>query len=89
MRSSGLVSVGQRVEHSPQWVQSQTPILSEISRSLKAVAKELDVPVIDDDVLLYRQYRTATGGSLLEIPAGKLDVAGEVPEAAAARCRRG
>jgi ADP-ribose pyrophosphatase len=43
------------------------------------------VPVIGDDVLLFRQYRTATGGWLLEIPAGKLDVAGEVPEAAAVR----
>jgi ADP-ribose pyrophosphatase len=43
------------------------------------------VPVTDDGhVLLIRQYRYATGGFLLEIPAGKLDP-GEEPEACAAR----
>ena len=43
------------------------------------------VPVIDGDVLLYRQYRAATGGWLLEVPAGKLDIAGESPAEAAGR----
>ena len=45
------------------------------------------VPVLDDGetVVLVRQYRTAIEGDLLEIPAGKLDVDGEAPEAAAAR----
>lgn len=43
------------------------------------------VPVLEDGtVLLVRQYRYATGGWLLEIPAGKLD-GGESPEACAAR----
>lgn len=43
------------------------------------------VPFLDDDhVLLIRQYRHATGGELLEIPAGKLDP-GETPEACAVR----
>lgn len=43
------------------------------------------VPLLDDGrVLLIRQYRFATGGFLLEAPAGKLD-AGEAPEACAAR----
>ncbi|HEX9943958.1 MAG TPA: NUDIX hydrolase [Thermoanaerobaculia bacterium] len=43
------------------------------------------VPVLDDGtVLLVRQYRYATGGWLLEIPAGKLD-SGESPETCAAR----
>ncbi|HSF42581.1 MAG TPA: NUDIX hydrolase [Thermoanaerobaculia bacterium] len=43
------------------------------------------VPVTDDGhVLLIRQYRYATGGYLLEIPAGKLDP-GEEPEACALR----
>ncbi len=37
-----------------------------------------------DEVLLIRQYRHAAGGTLLEIPAGKLD-AGEAPEVCAAR----
>ena len=43
------------------------------------------VPFLDDGrVLLIRQYRFATGGYLLEVPAGKLDP-GEAPEACAAR----
>lgn len=36
-------------------------------------------------VLLVRQHRHAVGSDLLEIPAGKLDRAGEQPEACAAR----
>jgi ADP-ribose pyrophosphatase len=43
------------------------------------------VPVLGDGtVLLVRQYRYATGGWLLEIPAGKLD-GGESPETCAGR----
>ena len=43
------------------------------------------VPFLDDErVLLIRQHRHATGGALLEIPAGKLDP-GESPETCAAR----
>ncbi|MFN7964122.1 MAG: NUDIX hydrolase [Acidobacteriota bacterium] len=43
------------------------------------------VPFLGDGrVVLIRQYRHATGGYLLEIPAGKLD-AGEAPERCAAR----
>jgi ADP-ribose diphosphatase len=43
------------------------------------------VPVLEDGtVLLLRQYRYATGGWLLEIPAGKLDP-GESPESCAVR----
>jgi ADP-ribose pyrophosphatase len=43
------------------------------------------VPLLDGgDVLLLRPYRYATGGYLLEIPAGKLD-AGETPESCALR----
>jgi ADP-ribose pyrophosphatase len=43
------------------------------------------VPLADsDEVLLVRQYRYATGGWLLEVPAGKLD-RGEDPEACAVR----
>jgi 8-oxo-dGTP pyrophosphatase MutT (NUDIX family) len=43
------------------------------------------VPVIDGDVVLVRQYRVATGGNLLEVPAGKRDVDGEAPEVTANR----
>ena len=44
------------------------------------------VPVTDDgDVILERQYRYAVGEGLLEIPAGKLDYAGEDMRSAALR----
>jgi ADP-ribose diphosphatase len=43
------------------------------------------VPLLEDGTVLFvRQYRYATGGWLLEIPAGKLDP-GEEPEACAVR----
>ncbi len=35
------------------------------------------VPVIDDDVILVRQYRAAINAELLEVPAGKRDVTDE------------
>ena len=38
------------------------------------------VPLIEDDVLLVRQFRRAAGRALLEIPAGSME-AGEEPEA--------
>lgn len=43
------------------------------------------LPVDGDDVLLVRQYRVAVDRWVLEIPAGKLDQPGEVPEQAAVR----
>jgi ADP-ribose diphosphatase len=44
------------------------------------------VPLTDaDTVLMVRQFRAAVGGDLLEIPAGKRDVAGEPTEVTAAR----
>ena len=43
------------------------------------------VPIHDDQLLLIRQYRAAVDEDLLEIPAGKLDVAGEPPLATARR----
>lgn len=43
------------------------------------------VPVVDDEVVLIRQYRTPLDAALLELPAGKLDVPGEDRKAAAAR----
>ena len=43
------------------------------------------VPFLDEDhVLLIRQYRHAAGGTILEVPAGKLDP-GETPESCALR----
>ena len=43
------------------------------------------VPIDGEDVVLIRQYRTPLDRALLELPAGKLDVPGEDPEAAARR----
>jgi len=45
------------------------------------------VPVLEDSrtVVLLRQYRAAIDRDLLEIPAGKRDVAGEAPELTAHR----
>ena len=44
------------------------------------------VPLHDDaTVTLVRQYRSALDAELLEIPAGKRDVAGEAPEVTAGR----
>jgi ADP-ribose pyrophosphatase len=44
------------------------------------------VPILHDgSVLLVRQYRAAIDADLLEIPAGKRDVAGEPPELTARR----
>jgi ADP-ribose pyrophosphatase len=43
------------------------------------------VPFTDDgEVLLIRQYRHAAGGTILEVPAGKLDP-GDTPESCAVR----
>jgi ADP-ribose pyrophosphatase len=43
------------------------------------------VPWDGERVHLIRQYRAAAGGALLELPAGKLDAAGEPPEQTAIR----
>ena len=37
------------------------------------------VPLIDDDIILVKQYRSALNDFLLEIPAGLRDVEGEAP----------
>lgn len=43
------------------------------------------VPLIDDDIVLVRQYRPALDDFLLELPAGIRDVDGEPPEVTANR----
>jgi ADP-ribose pyrophosphatase len=43
------------------------------------------VPIEGDDALMVRQFRAATGGLILEVPAGKRDVPGEPPATTAAR----
>ncbi len=58
------------------------PLRREIIRHPGAVAV---VPLIDGDVVLISQHRVAIDSDLLEIPAGKCDVAGEDPETTARR----
>ncbi len=43
------------------------------------------VPLIDEEVVLIRQFRAPVAGPLWEIPAGKLDLAGEEAAATARR----
>lgn len=44
------------------------------------------LPFLDGEtVVLIRQYRHAVAGMIVEVPAGKLDVAGEAPELCAQR----
>lgn len=43
------------------------------------------VAVDGDEIVMIRQYRTPLDRAILELPAGKLDVPGEEPRAAAAR----
>lgn len=60
---------------------------STVSREIVRHPGAVAVVAIDDvgNVLLERQYRAALDNDLLEIPAGKLDVADEPVEAAARR----
>ena len=55
----------------------------EVVRHCGAVAVLAITP--EDKVILVRQFRHPTGGPLLEIPAGKLDVDNEPPEQCAYR----
>ena len=57
-------------------------VVRDIVRHPGAVAV---VAVVDDQFVLVRQYRAAAEKELLEIPAGKRDVADEPPEATAVR----
>jgi ADP-ribose pyrophosphatase len=64
----------------------RTPTGDEFTREfLRHVGAVAVVPVVDGEVVLVRQFRAATGGDLLEIPAGLLDVEGEDREGCAAR----
>ncbi len=57
-------------------------VLREVVRHPGAVAM---VPVVGDSVVLIRQYRAPVDAYVLELPAGKLDIAGEDPALAAHR----
>jgi ADP-ribose pyrophosphatase len=55
-------------------------------RSVVRIGGAVAVVAIDgDDVVLIKQYRTALDRAIVELPAGKLDIPDEDPQAAAAR----
>jgi ADP-ribose pyrophosphatase len=67
-------------------VSLQIPDGSVLPRTVVSVGGAVAlVPIDGTDVVLIRQYRTALDRAVLELPAGKLDVVGEDPEAAAQR----
>lgn len=66
--------------------QFETPDGSVVAREIVRHPGAVAVVAMDgDDVVLVRQYRAPLEGELLEIPAGKRDVAGEDPALTAAR----
>jgi len=88
---SGFRGLSERIVHRGALVtlvsgEFETPdgdvVRREIVRHPGAVSV---VPVIDDEVILVRQYRPAADSEMLEIPAGKRDVPGESPETTAQR----
>lgn len=89
--AGGFRKLAERVVHVGQVISlAEGTYLAPDGRSMKrdvvrhpgAVAV---VAVDGGEVLLVRQYRAAPETELLELPAGKLDVAGESPERAALR----
>ena len=65
----------------------EVPDGSTVTREIVEHPGAVAVVAVDDDgtVVLERQYRAALDRNLLEIPAGKRDVAGEPPREAARR----
>lgn len=76
----------------------ETPFLKLLERDLRTPSGDVSkrtvveiggavavVPIDGADIVLIRQYRTPLDRALLELPAGKLDVPGEDPEATARR----
>lgn len=64
----------------------ETPDGERIERDLVRHPGAVGVVALDgEEVVLVRQYRAALHEDLVEIPAGKRDVAGEPPEVTAAR----
>lgn len=64
----------------------QSPDGTIAPRSVVRIGGAVAVVAIDgDEVVLIKQYRTALDRAIVELPAGKLDIPGEDPRAAAAR----
>ncbi|MEM8704955.1 MAG: NUDIX hydrolase [Actinomycetota bacterium] len=88
---SGFTYIGERLLHqgfviSVAQGEFETPEGERITRDIVHHPGAVAVVAVDgDDVILVRQYRAALHADLLEIPAGKRDVAGEPPDLTAAR----
>ncbi|NDH22851.1 MAG: NUDIX domain-containing protein [Actinobacteria bacterium] len=88
---SGFTFIGETVLHEGYVIsvaqgEFETPEGDRITRDIVHHPGAVAVVAIDgDEVILVRQYRAALHIDLLEIPAGKRDVAGEAPELTAAR----
>ena len=88
---SGFTFIGETVLHDGYVIsvaqgEFETPEGDRITRDIVHHPGAVAVVAIDgDEVILVRQYRAALHIDLLEIPAGKRDVAGEAPELTAAR----
>ena len=64
----------------------QSPDGSVAARSVVRIGGAVAIVALDgDEVILIKQYRTALDRAIIELPAGKLDIPGEDPQAAAAR----
>ena len=89
--ASGFTFIGERVLHEGYVIslaegEFETPEGERMTRDIVHHPGAVAVVAIDaDEVILVRQYRAALHDDLLEIPAGKRDIAGEPPELTAAR----
>ena len=87
----GFTKISERVLHQENWFTFLTaefdgPAGERIERYVFRHPGAVGVvPVDGDDVVLVRQFRPAVEMEMLELPAGKLDVPGEEPAAAARR----
>ena len=79
------IFAGRTVRLSVDRVELPNGMAVDLERIHHAGAAAIVPLTADGDVLMVRQYRWATGGWLLELPAGKLDHPGEPPEACAER----
>ena len=89
--ASGFTFVGEREIHDGFVIrvvegEFETPEGDRVHRDIVRHPGAVAVVAIDgDEVVLVRQYRAALHVDLLELPAGKRDVAGEDPAVTAAR----
>ena len=88
---SGFTKISERVIHEESWftflaAEFDGPAGERIERFvLRHPGAVGVVPIDGQDVMLVRQFRPAIEMEMLELPAGKLDVPGEEPVAAAQR----